>query len=77
VEATIVLMLVFVVVLEVFCGGSRGSSDPAIGRGDRMYDHCGATNYIEPYCWVKYGKPDYVHQVIDGVNDGTAESLLN
>lgn len=26
-------------------------------------DHYGGTNPIEPYCWVKYDKPDYVHQV--------------
>uniref|UniRef100_A0A2N9EWV2 Integrase catalytic domain-containing protein n=1 Tax=Fagus sylvatica TaxID=28930 RepID=A0A2N9EWV2_FAGSY len=35
------------------------------GRGDRKCDHCGGTSHTEPYCWVKYGKPDYVHQVID------------
>ena len=47
-----------------FCGGSRGSGRTG-GRGDRKCDHCGGTSYTEPYCWVKYGKPDYVHQVID------------
>jgi hypothetical protein len=35
------------------------------GRGDRKCDHCGGTSHTEPYCWVKYGKPNYVHQVID------------
>ena len=47
-----------------FCGGSRGSGRIG-GCGDRKCDHCGGTSYTEPYCWVKYGKPDYVHQVID------------
>jgi hypothetical protein len=47
-----------------FRGGSLGSGRTG-GRGDRKCDHCGGTSHTEPYCWVKYGKPDYVHQVID------------
>lgn len=43
-----------------FRGGGRTG-----GRGNRKCDHCGATNHSEPYCWKKYGKPDYVHQVSD------------
>ena len=39
-----------------FYGGSRGG-----GRGNRKCDHCGGLNHTEPYCWVKYGKPDYVN----------------
>ncbi|KAF9603065.1 hypothetical protein IFM89_033790 [Coptis chinensis] len=35
------------------------------GRGDRKCDHCGGTNHTEPYCWIKWGKPEYVHQVSD------------
>lgn len=36
------------------------------GHGDKKCDHCGNTNHIEPYCWLKYGKPDYVNQVVNG-----------
>jgi hypothetical protein len=37
--------------------GSRGGSRTG-GRGDKKCDHCGGTNHTEPYCWVKYSKPD-------------------
>ncbi|KAG5531290.1 hypothetical protein RHGRI_026041 [Rhododendron griersonianum] len=43
-----------------FCGGGHTG-----GRGDRKYTLCHATNHTEPYCWKKYGKLDYVHQVSD------------
>jgi hypothetical protein len=33
--------------------------------GGKKCDHCGGTNHTKPYRWVKYGKPDNVHQVID------------
>lgn len=57
------------------CGSSRdgfrgghgsGGGGRTSGRGDKKCDHCGGTNHTEPYCWVKYDKSDYVHQVIDG-----------
>lgn len=50
-----------------FCGGCgfSGGSCGHIGDGDGKYDHCGGTNHIEAYCWVKYGKPYCVHQVIE------------
>ncbi|KAF9619549.1 hypothetical protein IFM89_007376 [Coptis chinensis] len=54
-----------------FHGGRGGLSTHGVrgghtgGQGDRKCDHCGATNHIEPYCWIKWGKPKYVHQVSD------------
>ena len=35
--------------------------------GDKKCDHYGGSNHTEPYYWVKYGKADDVHQVIDGI----------
>ncbi|KAF9589540.1 hypothetical protein IFM89_025300 [Coptis chinensis] len=52
----------------VFRGGRGGRStrgERTGGRGDRKCDHCGGTNHTEPYCWIKWGKPEYVHQVSD------------
>ena len=48
--------------------GGRGNSGGGCtsGRGDRKCDHCGGLNHTEPYCWVKYGKPDNANQVFDG-----------
>lgn len=46
-------------------GGSRDGGCTS-EHGDKKYDHCGRTNHTEPYCWVKYSKPNHVHQVIDG-----------
>uniref|UniRef100_A0A7N2MIB9 Uncharacterized protein n=1 Tax=Quercus lobata TaxID=97700 RepID=A0A7N2MIB9_QUELO len=34
--------------------------------GDKKCDHYGGSNHTEPYYWVKYGKADNVHWVIDG-----------
>ncbi len=48
-----------------FRGGSRGSGRIG-GHGDKKCNHCGGTSHTKPYCWVKYCKPDYVHQVING-----------
>lgn len=56
-----------------FCGGRGGHSSRAVshgygrngGHGDE-WDHCGGINHIKPYCWEKYGKPDYLHYAIDG-----------
>jgi hypothetical protein len=52
-----------------FCGGCGGHSSygggRTCGRGDKKCDHCGGTNHIESYCWVEYGKLDYVYQIID------------
>uniref|UniRef100_A0A2N9ENB4 Uncharacterized protein n=1 Tax=Fagus sylvatica TaxID=28930 RepID=A0A2N9ENB4_FAGSY len=56
-----------------FRGGRGGHSSRAVshgygrngGHGDE-WDHCGGINHIKPYCWEKYGKPDYLHYAIDG-----------
>ena len=59
-----------------FRGGSCGSGRTG-GHGDRKCNHCGGASHTEPYCWVKYGKPDYVHQVIDGAPQPQSTSTLS
>jgi hypothetical protein len=52
-----------------FCDGCGGHGfhvcNHTGGFGDKKCDHCGGINHTEPYCWVKDGKPDYVHHIID------------
>ena len=43
--------------------GRRGTS--SMSRGDRKCTYCGSLGHFEPWCWKKYGKPDYVNQVMD------------
>ena len=44
-------------------GGSNGNGCNGRQR-DRKYYHCSGTNRTESYCWVKYSKLDYMHQVM-------------
>ena len=46
------------------------------GHGEKKCAHCGGTNHTEPYCWVKYGKPDYMNQVADGTGQPQPTSTL-
>jgi hypothetical protein len=45
--------------------------------GDRKCHHCNGTNHIVLYCWVNYGKPDYVHQSTPSSSIATSTSTGN
>ena len=49
-----------------FCGSSHGNGLHSIGNFDRMCSHYGISNHTKSYYWAKLGKPNYMHQVIDG-----------
>ena len=49
-----------------FCGSSHGNGRHSIGNFDRMCSHYSISNQTKSYYWAKLGKPNYMHQVIDG-----------
>lgn len=57
------------------CGGRRfrGGGSCIGSNGDKKCDYCHDINHAKPYCWVRYGKSNYVNQVIGG---GTQPQLL-
>ena len=74
-EAMVVLVVVFGVVIEAVAFMVVLMVVVILRCGDRKCHHCNGTNHIVLYCWVKYGKPDYVHQVIDGTTPYGHETL--
>ena len=45
------------------------------GCGDNKWSF-GGMNCTKRYCWVKYNKTEYVHQVIDGIKQLQFTSVL-